>query len=224
MKFQNLATMISLFALLCSCPPAAEPSDISQLTCPEDFGQIQKAILQRTYSTGTTLNTIPIASVTLEATWQALVDAADSTKAQWTPTLGEPVVTPGAPLEFGSGNQVPDGAAINRGSDPTVAAFTLYSWTQVIVAQLKTWKCEEASVFFINQDGQIAGLVDNTTTPTTFRGFPIINNTMHVGDKQPGGHGEPDRNAWNFKLRPNWSDNWYVVTPASTWSALNGLY
>jgi len=216
--------MTPLFALLCACPPAAEPSDITQLTCPEDFGQIQKAILQRRYSTGTTHNEIAFAGVTLEATWQALVDASNSTKAQWTNRLGDVVLTPGAALEFGSGNQVPNGASINRGSDPTVATALLYSWTQVIIAQMKLWRCEEASIFLINQDGLIAGHIDDPASPAQFRGFPIMLNTMHVGDKQPGGHGEPDRNAWGFKLAPNWSDNWYVVTPAATFDALAGLY
>lgn len=216
--------MISIFSLLCACPIATEPGDIAQLTCVEDFGQIQKAILQRTFSTGTTLNQIAIANAGLLATWQALQSASNSTKVVWTNSLGDPQSTPGAAITFGSGNQVPNGAPIVRGSEPTAMAFTMYSWTQAIVAQLKAWRCEEASVYFINQDGQIGGFIDSQSSPAQFRGIPIVRNTMHVGDKQFGGFGEPDRNAFQFSLKPNWSDNFYVVTPAANFDALAGIY
>lgn len=214
--------MNPLFALLCACPPEAEPQGISQLTCPEDFGQIQKAILQRTYSDGTTYNEITPANAILAASWEALVDANDSTKAVFTNTLGDPQGTPGAPITFGSGNQVPNGAPVNRGTEPTAMSFVMYSHTQVIIKEMKGWKCETASVFFINQDGQIAGQIDDPANPAQFRGFPIIANTMHVGDKQFGGYAEPDRNAWHFSLQPNWSDNFFVITPQ--FDALAGLY
>lgn len=216
--------MISILSLLCACPLASEPGDIAQLTCVEDFGQIQKAILQRTYSTGTTLNVIDIADAPTLAAWQALQGATNGTKAVWTNALGDPQGTPGAAITFGSGNQVPNGAPIVRGSEPTAMSFVMYSWTQAIVAQLKAWKCEEASIFLVNQDGQIGCLADNLSSPSTVRGIPIIKNTMHVGDKQFGGHGEPDRNAFQFSLKPNWSDKFYVVTPDAGFDPLAGIY
>lgn len=214
--------MNPLFALLCACPPAAEPGDVDQLSCAEDFGQIQKIILQRRYSSGTTENEIAIASATLEATWVALQAAADSTKVVWSNTVGEPANTPGAALTFGSGNQVPNGIPVVTGREASPFTMLMYSHTQVIAAQMKAWQCEEASVFFINADGQIAGRIDDQDTPAQFSGFPIQLNSMFVGDKQFGGFGEPDRNALQFSLKPNWSDDFYIVTPV--FDALAGIY
>lgn len=216
--------MFPMFALLCACPVSAEPSDVDQLSCLEDFGQIQKVILQRRFSTGTTLNQIAFAGVTLEATWQALVDATDSTKVVWSNELGDPQSTPGEPLLFGSGNQVPNGAPQVVGEGFSQMAFVMYSYTQAIVKQMKNWGCELASVFFVNSAGQIAGHIDDPAAPANFRGFPIQKKTMFVGSKKFGGYGNPDSNVFQFSLPPNWSDNFYVVTPEATFDALEGIY
>ena len=216
--------MFIQYALLCACPRPTEPGDISQLTCIEDFGQIQKIILQRRYSSGTTENTIAFAAdaVELLATWQALQQATDGTKVVWSNTLGEPTNTPGAPITFGSGNQVPNGVPIVTGRESTAFNALMYSHTQAIVKQMKEWQCEEAAVYFVNADGQIAGKADDLDSPSTLQGFPIQLQSFFVGDKQFGGFGEPDRNALQFSLKPNWSDDFYVVTPQ--FDALAGIY
>jgi hypothetical protein len=213
--------MNPLFALLCACPPAAEPGGISKLLCEGDFSQIQKVIFQRTYN-GTVLNTMTPANALLAATWQALVDATDSTKVTWSNTIGDPQNSPGAPISFGSGNQVPGGIPIVKGEEPSTFTSVMYSHTQDIIEEMKAWRCEEASIFLVNELGQIGGLVDNHATPTTFRGIPIVKNTMFVGTKTLGGFGAPDTNAFNWSFGPNWSDKFSIINP-SNFDALAGL-
>lgn len=212
------------FALLCACPVAAEPGDVSKLTCIQNFGQLQKVIMQRTFSTGTTLNTIAIAAsaAELQATWDALQNATDSTKVVWSNTIGDPTNAPGEAIVFGSGNQVPDGNPIVLGTNSTSFTSALYSYTQDIVVQMKAWRCEEVSFFLVNSKGQIGGLTDDHGTPTTFRGIPLVSQSMFIGDKQLGGQAEPDRNAFNWSFKPNWSDMFHVITPQ--FDALAGLY
>ena len=57
---------------------------------------------------------------------------------------------------------------------------------------------------------------------TTFRGFPIAEGTLFIGDKVFGGRTAPDMNSMRFQLLPNWSDNLYVVTPTD-FSPLDNL-
>jgi len=78
---------------------------------------------------------------------------------------------------------------------------------------MKELKCEEISVYFINENQQIAGLTDDLGTPSTVRGFEIEAGTFFVGDKVFGGYEEADNNPIQFSMKPNWSDTFYVITP-----------
>ena len=81
-------------------------------------------------------------------------------------------------------------------------------------------ECEEVSVFMIDENGDIWGVVDDHDTIAEFRGIPVEN--FFVGDRQPGGLTEPDRNAVRFQLAPGWSDKLHKYTP-SDFNAKTGM-
>lgn len=199
--------------MLCACPPAAAITDISSDDCKENIGQVQKIVLQRRKD-GANLNWIPIATSdpALLATWTALKAAVDNTKVQTTPFIQNPTSETGEAIEFGGGNQTISGIPLVVGRNASTFEAQFYQVKQAIIKEIKAFECEkELSVFLINEDGQIIGLTDDTTTPTQFRGIPI--RSFFVSDKRLGGFEEPDSNTVSWGFEPNWSDDLYIVEP-----------
>ena len=87
----------------CNCPVGASINNIPLSDCPEDFGQIQKLILQRVFSSGTTKNKFSTLSGAgapdLLASWTPLLAAADGTKVVQTPFIQSPANEAGAKRE-----------------------------------------------------------------------------------------------------------------------------
>jgi len=207
----NIVSMITCFNLLCSsCTIGAAITDITTgLT--EGVGQIQKLYFQRTKDAGS-VQTIAIADAPLLATWTALETAIDATKFQATDYINNPTNEVGEERTFGGGNATRDGIEITLGTDNSTFEALFYNVAQQTIAEIKALTCEELSVFFINECGDIWGLTDDPATPTTFRGIPIFN--LFVGDKKFGGFEEPDSNEIRFRMTPNWSDNLHSITPS----------
>ena len=191
-----------LFLLLCGCPKSDAIKDIPTSDCKEIIGQIQRFGVQRQGNTVSAPETL--------ASWNVLKTAADSTKVQFTPRINAPTLEPGEAIEFGSGNAVTGGIPIVVGRSPS--KFTgLFHWIkQSIIKAIKSFECETASVFLVNQYGQIIGL-SKAGDGSDFKGIPI--RSFFVGDKKFGGFEEPDTNAVSWSFNPNWSDDLYVVTP-----------
>jgi len=185
-------------ALFCACPPATAITSPDLQNCYEKVGQIQRLLFQRKYSTGTTLNsfTIATANPNVLASWTPLLGASDGTKVIQTPYVQNVEMTVGEPVEFGGG--------------------------EVEIDNLKDLMCEGLSVYFINENNQIIGLADDNDSATTFRGFPVAEETLFIGDKMLGGRTQPDMNQLRFQLAANWSDNLYIVTPTD-FSPLDNL-
>ncbi len=200
--------------LQCACPPAAALTAIPADDCFEQLGQIQKFMVQRTKD-GSTINTITIATTNpnLLATWTALKAAVDNTKVVVSPFVNNPANEAGEAREFGSDNQVVDGAPILLGRQASVFTSEFYNIKQSIVSVIKGLECEkELSVFLITESGNIVGLADDPSSPTTFKGIPI--RSFFVSDKVLGNFDEPDRNFVRWSFLPNWSDLLYQVTPS----------
>lgn len=208
-------------ALLCSCPVGSAITSLTNATCPESFGQVQKIMFQRVYFTGTTLNesTISSANPNLLATWTALKAATDGTKVTVSPIVSEPVFAGAEARTYGGGNATVNGTAQILGSTPTTFTGKFLSSKQNVIAQMKNYMCENLGVYLINGNGYIAGLVDDLTTPTKFRPIPLVPNSMFIGDKIIGGYENPDHNMISFGLPENWSDKFYIVVP----SDFNGI-
>ena len=203
--------------LLTTCPVPSEITDIAVPTCFADFGQITKLILQRKFSSGTTLNSIVIATTNpnVLATWTTLLGASDGTKVQATPQINNSDLVSGDPEEFGGGDATVGGATKIMAQNP--ASFTgeihQYATRQDIIAALKTYQGENAGVYLVNEHGQIGCLGDTVVSPTTVYPIPFLQGTFFVSDLQGGKRNSPDMNMIRFQLAPNWSDRFYIVNP-----------
>lgn len=206
-------------ALMCNCPQDAAIASVPIDNCPEEFGQTQKIILQRIYSTGTTKNSTTIASANpnLLATWTALLAATAGTKVVPSPFLNAPVNEPGAARYYGGGNDTVGGLRIVIGREPSTFTANILRTSSKTIEALKTYQCETVGVYLVDEFGRIAGLVDNLTTPTKF--FPIPIHEYFVADKALGGLEAPDMNGISWGFAPNWSDKFYIVKPTD----FNGL-
>ena len=204
-------------ALLCGCPAAAAITSPSLQACFEDIGQIQRLLFQRKYSTGTTLNSFTIASANpnVLASWTPLLAAVDGTKVVQTPYIQGVEMTAGEPVTFGGGNDTLGGIETIVAVDPSTFNASFHRRSQIEIDNMKALMCEVLSVYFIDEYGRIIGLANDNGTPTTFRGFPMAEGTMFIGDKVFGGRTAPDMNALRFQLLANWSDDLYVVTPTN---------
>lgn len=197
---------------ICTCPAAASIPSIGQLTCPQDFGQIQKIAFQRIYSTGTTRNSFTSsADIKLKASWQALLTASDGTKVAVTPFVEAPTADGGDAITFGGGNDTLGGIVKNIGRNPVNMTFELRQYPQDIIRAIKQLECEaNLGVYLFNGDGQILAEQDQTTA-TTY--YPIPIQSLFVGDLMLNGLETPDANLLTFGFRPNYSDDLAVVTP-----------
>lgn len=197
---------------ICTCPAATSIPSIGQLTCPQDFGQIQKIAFQRIYSSGTTRNSFTSSDdIKLKASWQTHLTATDGTKIVVTPFVEAPTADGGDPITFGGGNETLGGVQKNIGRNPVNMTFALRQYPQSIIKALKHLECEaELGVYLFNGDGQILALQDETTA-TTY--YPIPIQSLFVGDLMLNGLETPDANTLTWGFRPNYSDDLAVVDP-----------
>ena len=194
----------------CSCPAGTAIASVPNASCPQDFGQIQKIIFQRVFSSGTTKNQMTQANAKLLATWTAFFSASNGTKAVITPYVEAPASDGGDAITYGGGNDTVGGVTKVIGRNPVNMTFALRQVEQTIPAALKKLMCEIVGVYLVNGDGQILGLGDSATTPNF---YPIPINSLFVGDLKLNGLDSPDENAMSFSFAPNWSDTAVVITP-----------
>lgn len=199
-------------SLTCNCPLGASIEDIPLGTCAENFGQVQKVLFQRMNTSGVRnkLNA-STADPKLKATWTALLASATSTKVVQSPFIQAPAFEPGASRNFGGGNETLDGIEIIVGREATSFTGVIRSQPQKTIKALKTYECEESCVALINAQGQIGLLCDDPDNITEYYLIPI--SSFFVSDKMVGGLENPDGNNISWKMKPNWSDNFVVVTP-----------
>lgn len=194
----------------CSCPAGTAIASVPNASCPQDFGQIQKIIFQRIFSSGTTKNSMTQANAKLLATWTALFSATAGTKAVITPYVEAPTADGGDAITFGGGNDTVGGVTKVIGRNPVNMTFALRQIEQGIAKALKKLMCEIVGVYLVNGDGQIMGIGDSASTPNL---YPIPINSLFVGDLRLNGLDTPDENALSFSFQPNWSDDAVVITP-----------
>ena len=194
----------------CQCPAGASIPSVPNATCPQDFGQIQKIIFQRIFSSGTTKNSMTKANAATLAAWTALFSANDGTKAVITPYVEAPTPDGGDAITYGGGNDTLGGMVKVIGTNPTNMTFALRQIVQSIAKALKALMCElNMGVYFVNGDGQIMG---KEVSEGNFGPIPI--QTLFVGDLKLNGLETPDENALSFSLPANWSDDVAIITPS----------
>lgn len=198
--------------LNCACPPAAALTGFAIPECLENFGQVNKVIFQRIFSAAGTKNKLT-ADPAIQATWTPAFAALDGTKMVITPYVSNPTVTPGAQKTYGGGNATPGGIVKIIGTEPTTFTAQFDDLPQSIIKSLKLMMCENVGIFVINERGQIGGMGLPTGVAQAVEYYPIPISSLFIGDKAFGGLDNPDTNAINWSWKPNWSDDFVVITP-----------
>ena len=195
--------------LYCDCPIVTVLPDIPAVTCPENFGQIQRVVFQRLMGK-TAENSITVSTAKTLGTWTALLAAKDNTKMVVSPYIAEPTVEAGEALTDGGGNATPGGGVEILGSSSTPFTGKFLKTPPAVIKVLKQFLCKVTGglgVYLINGNGQIAAIKDGEN----YKPIPV--ESLFVGDRTIGGLEAPDTNVISWSFKPNWSDNLEIFKP-----------
>lgn len=203
-------------SLICQCPAAAAIPTIPNVTCPENFGQIQKVAFQRLRKADGTRNSFTTtAAITLKASWTALLAAADGSKVVVSPYINAPADSGGDARMTSGGNDDLGGIAEVLGGNPVQFDGSMRSIPQSVIKAMKTLQCEanagNLGVFLFDENGKIEAIQDETT-PTTY--YPIPIRALFIGSKIHGNFNAKDSNAISWQYPDNYSDDLAIVTPS----------
>ena len=207
--------------MICQCPAATAIPTIPAVTCPENFGQIQKVAFQRLRKADGTRNAMvgsgtPLAAtITLKATWTALLAAADGSKVVVSPYINAPADSGGDARMTSGGNDDLGGISQVLGGNPVQFEGQLRGVPQSVIKTMKELMCEAAAgnlgVFLFDENGKIEAIQD-ATTPTTY--YPIPIRALFIGSKIHGNFDAKDANTIQWQYPDNYSDNLAIVTPS----------
>ena len=203
-------------SLICQCPAAAAIATIPNVTCPENFGQIQKVAFQRLRKADGTRNGFTTtAAITLKASWTALLSADDGSKVVVSPYINAPADSGGDARMTSGGNDDLGGIAEVLGGNPVQFDGSLRSIPQSVIKTMKALQCEanagNLGVFLFDENGKIEAIQDETT-PTTY--YPIPIRALFIGSKIHGNFDAKDSNAISWQYPDNYSDDLAIVTPS----------
>lgn len=201
--------------MICTCPAGASLPEMPNVTCPENFGQIQKvAFMRLVKSDGSKNKFTTAAAIELLASWTVNLTATDDTKIVVSPYIQAPTSEAGAARTFGGGNETLGGIEEIVGAEPTPFSGVLRKVPQDVIKVLKQLMCEAGGgnlgVFLFDENGYIEAIKD-TSVATTF--YPIPVRSLFVGDKSHGGLETPDSNVISWVFHPNFSDNIKIIKP-----------
>lgn len=203
-------------SLICQCPAAAAISTIPNVTCPENFGQIQKVAFQRLRKADGTKNSFTsAAAITALASWTALLAATDGSKIVVSPYINAPADSGGDARRSSGGNDDLGGIAQVLGGNPVQFDGSLRSVPQSVIKTMKELECEAQAgnlgVFLFDENGKIEAIQDQDTA-TTY--YPIPIRSLFIGSKIHGNFDAKDSNAISWLYPDNYSDDLAIVTPA----------
>lgn len=203
-------------SLICQCPAAAAIPTIPNVTCPENFGQIQKVAFQRLRKADGTRNSFTTtASILLKASWTAQLAATDGGKIVITPYINAPADSGGDARMTSGGNDDLGGVPQVLGGNPVQFDGSLRSVPQSVIKAMKELQCEanagNLGVFLFDENGKIEAIQDETT-PTTY--YPIPIRALFIGSKIHGNFDAKDSNAISWQYPDNYSDDLAIVTPS----------
>jgi len=203
-------------SLICQCPAAAAISTIPNVTCPENFGQIQKVAFQRLRKADGTRNSFTAAAaIGLKASWTALLAAEDGSKVVVSPYINAPADSGGDARMTSGGNDDLGGIAEVLGGNPVQFDGSLRSIPQSVIKAMKELQCEanagNLGVFLFDENGKIEAIKDQETE-TTY--YPIPIRALFIGSKIHGNFDAKDSNAISWQYPDNYSDDLAIVTPS----------
>ena len=202
-------------SLICQCPAAAAITTIPNVTCPENFGQIQKAAFQRLVKADGTKNSFTTAaSILLKASWTALLAAADGSKIVVSPYINAPADSGGDARMTSGGNDDLGGVPEVLGGEPVQFTGSIRAVPQSVIKAMKPLMCEanvgNLGVYLFDENGKIEALQDPTTA-TTY--YPIPIRALFIGSKIHGNWDAKDSNLISWYYMDNYSDQLAIVTP-----------
>lgn len=207
-------------SIICQCPAAAAIESIPAVTCPENFGQIQKIIFQRLRQADGTPNTMPgsgtplAPTITKLAAWTPLLTANDGTKVVVSPYVNSPADSGGDARMTSGGNDDLGGIPEVLGGNPVQFAAVIRAVPQEVIKALKSLVCEanagNLGVFLVDENGRIEAATD-PAAPTTAKPIPI--RALFIGDKIHGNFDAKDSNAISWYYKEGYSDNLAIFTP-----------
>lgn len=203
-------------SLVCQCPAASALTTIPNVSCPENFGQIQKVAFQRLNKADGTRNSFTTtAAITLKSSWTALLSANDGSKVVVSPYINAPADSGGDARMTSGGNDDLGGVAQVLGGNPVQFDGQLRSVPQSVIKAMKELQCEanagNLGVYLFDENGKIEAIQDETT-PTTY--YPIPIRALFIGSKIHGNYDAKDMNAISWQYPDNYSDNLTIVTPS----------
>lgn len=202
-------------SLICQCPAAAAIPTIPNVTCPENFGQIQKVAFQRLRKADGTRNSFTTtASILLKASWTAQLAASDGGKIVVSPYINAPADSGGDARMTSGGNDDLGGVAQVLGGNPVQFDGQLRSVPQSVIKTMKELQCEanagNLGVFLFDENGKIEAIKDAATDGTY---YPIPIRALFIGSKIHGNFDAKDSNAISWQYPDNYSDDLVIVTP-----------
>lgn len=211
-------------SLVCQCPAATAIASVPTVTCPENFGQIQKVALQRlTKADGTKNGFTAQNSITTKAAWETLLTAIDGTKVVVTPYINAPADSGGDARMSSGGNDDLGGIPEVLGGEPVQFTGQLRSIPQSIIKALKSLSCESNTgnlgVYLFDENGRIEAI--KGATEGTY--YPIPVRSFFVGSKVHGNYDAKDSNVIQWAYPDNYSDDLVIVTPAEGFNPLTDL-
>lgn len=203
-------------SLICQCPAAEALTSIPKVTCPENFGQIQKVAFQRLAQADGTKNSFTTtAAITLKASWSALLTATDGTKVVVSPYINNPTDGGGDARMSNGGNEDLGGIPEVLGGNPVTFDGSMRSVPQAVIAAMKSLQCEanvgNLGVYLFDENGNIEAIQDENTA-TTY--YPIPIRALFIGSKIHGGYGAKDSNLISWQYPDNYSDHLAIVEPS----------
>src|SRR5689334_19048919 len=199
----------------CVCPLPSALTTIPAQTCKEDIGQVQKIVFQRRGNNFITASN----SIATLSSWTATFAASGNTKTVITPFIENFVIPSPEPITEGGGdNTTLDGRELVVGETNPVSTSMMRSVDNLIVAAMRSLRCEDLVVYLINEWGRIIGTTADAGANVT--GIPI--HAFWVGSSDNKGKNTQDQAPMRFGLAANWRDTIHFATP-SNFNALTDL-
>ena len=202
-------------SLVCQCPAAAALPTIPNVTCPENFGQIQKVAFQRLRKADGTRNSFTgTASILVKASWAALLTAADGSKVVVSPYINAPADSGGDVRLTSGGNDDLGGVQQVLGGNPVQFDGQIRSVPQSLIKAMKELQCEanvgNLGVFLFDENGKIEAIKDAASEGVY---YPIPIRALFIGSKIHGNYDAKDSNAISWQYPDNYSDDLVILAP-----------
>lgn len=208
-------------SLICNCPAEDYLATIPAVTCPENFGQIQKVAFQRLKLADGTRNSFAATgsgatspTIVLKASWVAAMTLSTAGKIVISPFINAPADSGGDARMTSGGNDDLGGIPSVLGANPVQFEGSLRSVPQKTIKIMKELMCEanagNLGIYLFDENGKIEAIQDQTE-PNTY--YPIPIRALFIGSKIHGNFDAKDSNAISWQYPDNYSDDLAIVTP-----------